>query len=105
MLIEVMHIAYLFWLAANDIQRLISSVCNFKITFLRHKMLGKMCLDIWILEFCLLFILRLESSCDEIGKYPFVFIAKAGNMCETRFLPFVAQNLQCIDFANVSTFH
>lgn len=63
-----------------------------------------MWLDIWIPEFCLPFILRLESSCDEIGKYLLVFTAEAGNICKTRFLPFVAQNFQCIDFVNVSTF-
>lgn len=63
-----------------------------------------MWLDIWIPEFCLPFILRLQSSCDETGKYPLVFIAKAGNMCKTRFLPFAAQSLQCTDFVNVSHF-
>lgn len=68
-------------------------------------MFGKSRLGIWIPEVCLQFIVRLESFCDEISKYPLVIIAKTGNRCKNlRFLPFVALRLQCIDFVNASTF-
>lgn len=74
--------------------------------FWRHKVFGKSWLDIWISEVCLPFILRLESFCDKIGKYPLVIgqeirvNAKIFTTCYTA--PSMHWFCQCVNILSVA---